>query len=166
MSWDNAPASMVHINAMLRLAVPTIIWGGNYFPLPPAKCILCWDKVQPEDFSLAMCEYAWTNIDKPSKLFRRRVVGYDRQHPTQKPIELMAWCLSHLPQSAGAILDPFAGSLTTVIACIQAGRPCIAIEREASYFWDGVERVDAELNRAPLFEPAPVIQRSLLEERS
>jgi len=162
MDWDESPASREHIEAMLSIEVPSIIWGGNYFPMPPAKCVLCWDKVQPEDFSLAMCEYAWTNIDTPSKLYRRRVVGYDKLHPTQKPTELIEWCFARFQGRREAILDPFMGSGTTGVACVRTGRRFIGIEREPKYFEIAVKRIEAELNRAPLFEAAPKVQRELL----
>lgn len=166
MDWDDAPASMVHIDMLLHRNVPTILWGGNYFPMPPAKCILCWNKLQPEDFSLAMCEYAWTNIDKPSKMFTRRVVGYEKQHPTQKPIDLMVWCLKQILGEWQTAADPFCGSGTTLLAAHQLGKRCIGIEREPAYFDTAVARIHEEIARTALLEPVPKItQRSMFEEQ-
>ncbi len=95
--WDAVPIGAEHISAILRASNHQIIWGGNYFELPPAQCFLVWDKVQPQDFSLAMCEMAWASMQMPAKIYRRRVVGYDKSHPTQKPVELMSWCINLLP---------------------------------------------------------------------
>lgn len=161
MDWDNQPANPRHIEAMLGFGGPVIIWGGNYFELPPTQCLLCWDKVQPENFSLAMCEYAWTNFSKPAKMFRRRVVGYEKHHPTQKPDELMEWCMTHLDHGV-AVLDPFMGSGTTGVACVRTGRKFIGIEKEPKYFDIAVKRIEAELNRAPLFDEPVAVQKELL----
>ena len=88
MDWDDAPPD-ADLIALVRAAAPlSIIWGGNYFDLPPSQCFLIWDKVQPEQFSLAMCEKAWTNMAKPAKMFKRHVVSFEKHHPSQKPIEL------------------------------------------------------------------------------
>ena len=161
MAWDDAPASELHIQTMLALGVPTVIWGGNYFSLPPTKCCFVWDKAQPQDFTLAMCEIAWTNINKPAKLFRRRVVGYDKQHPTQKPVELMEWCIEFA--SGDTICDPFMGSGTTGVACIRLGRRFIGIEKERKYFDIAVKRITDELGKLRLFEKPPkIVQRNLL----
>ncbi|TVQ54029.1 MAG: site-specific DNA-methyltransferase, partial [Spirulina sp. DLM2.Bin59] len=126
--WDNTPADP---SFLLQENVPTIIWGGNYFDLPPAKGFLVWDKKQPEDFTLAMCEQAWTNIDTPAKMFRLSVTSYSKQHPTQKPVELLEWCLKY---AAGKIvLDPFGGSGSTLIAAENAGRDCRMMELSPRY---------------------------------
>jgi hypothetical protein len=95
--WDATPIGAAHVTAILSASNHQIIWGGNYFELPPAQCFLVWDKVQPQDFSLAMCEMAWASMQMPAKMYRRRVVGYEKSHPTQKPVELMAWCINLLP---------------------------------------------------------------------
>ena len=106
-----------------------LLWGGNYFNLPPTQCFLVWDKMQPFNFSSAMCEMAWTNNKSPAKIFQKSVTGYKKDHPTQKPLELMRWCLL-LPWavSANTILDPFMGSGTTLVAAKDLGRKAIGIE--------------------------------------
>lgn len=92
--WDNSPADGQALSLCLSAGTVCVIWGGNYFDLPPTQGFLIWDKVQPENFSSAMCEYAWTNMSRPAKLFRRHVVSYQKFHPTTKPIELMEWCIT------------------------------------------------------------------------
>ena len=90
--WDKAP-SQEFFEELFRVSQNQIIWGGNYFKLPPSRCFVCWDKVQPwENFS--QVEYAWTSFNYPSKLFRYDNRTGDKIHPTQKPVELYAWVLS------------------------------------------------------------------------
>lgn len=129
--WDRIPCDTTTLSAVVGSAAQAIIWGGNYFPLPPSQCFLVWDKVQPEDFSSSMCEMAWTNLEGPAKLFRRRVVGYSKAHPTQKPVELMAWCLGLT--KAGVIIDPLMGSGTTLVAAKELNHKAIGIEIEERY---------------------------------
>lgn len=138
--WDASAPDRDLFELLRRISDQQIIWGGNYFDLPPSQCFLVWDKVQPQDFSLAMCEQAWASFSSPAKLYRRRVVGYEKHHPTQKPVELMEWCLTFLPD--GVVLDPFMGSGTTGVACVKAGRKFIGIEIDEGYFDIAVSRIE------------------------
>jgi site-specific DNA-methyltransferase (adenine-specific) len=147
--WDNLPATDEMISEILKIGKVQIIWGGNYFNLPPARCFLIWDKVQPENFSSAMCEFAWTNIDAPAKIFKRHVVTYEKFHPTTKPLELMTWQILKYTNPGDTILDPFMGSGTTGVACIQTGRKFIGIEKEREYFEIAERRIQNA--QPPLF---------------
>lgn len=138
--WDDSTPTQELISQCISSADHSIVWGGNYFGLPASQCFLVWDKVQPQDFSLAMCEQAWTNLKLPAKLYRQRVTEYSKEHPTQKPVKLMRWCIDFLP-AAQTILDPFMGSGTTGVAAIQAGRSFIGIERDPEYFEVAVRRM-------------------------
>ena len=129
-TWDDAPIGEPEIALLRSAGSEQIIWGGNYFPLPPTQCFLIWDKQQPENFSSSMCEQAWTSLHRPAKLFRKWCVGYDKYHPTQKPEELMAWCLAFVD---GTVCDPFMGSGTTLRAAKDLGRRAIGIEIEEKY---------------------------------
>ena len=129
-NWDAEPVDDSTLAYFNQLAPASIIWGGNYFGLPPAQCFYVWDKKQPEDFSLAMCELAWTNIPGPAKMFRLSVTSYKKDHPTQKPVELLQWCLA---KADGIVLDPFAGSGSTLIACEQTNRHCRMMELDPAY---------------------------------
>lgn len=155
MDWDDSiPAA--DLLDLVRSAAPLqIIWGGNYFDLPPSQHFLVWDKVQPENFSLAMVEQAWSNMAKPAKLFRRHVVSFSKEHPTQKPLELMEWCILQLPADARLILDPFMGSGTTGVAAVRQGRRFMGCEREQAYFDIACRRVSEALKQPQLFAPAP-----------
>lgn len=138
--WDAAPPSADLIAQCIAAGDKVIIWGGNYFALPACQRVLVWDKLQPENFSLAMLEMAWTNIGGPAKLMRHSVTNYSKEHPTQKPVPLMSWCLGFLP-NAETILDPFMGSGTTGVAALQMGRKFIGIEREPRYFEAACRRI-------------------------
>jgi DNA modification methylase len=154
--WDN---SAPDISALTEF--PAIIWGGNYFGLPASERWLSWDKMQA--FSGADFELAWTNLKGPSKVFRMsRIEAYgriDKQHPTQKPIALMEWCLGFLPK-AQTILDPFMGSGTTLVACQRLGRNGTGIELDPEYFDIACKRVDEATRQVDLFieppKPQPV----------
>ena len=132
--WDDATPESELIDMCISLGMQAVVWGGNYFDLPPTQKFLIWDKIQPEDFTLSMVEFAWTNIGGPAKMFRQSVTSYKKEHPTQKPVNLMKWCIEQLPASCDVILDPFMGSGTTGVACVQLGRRFIGIEKEPKYF--------------------------------
>jgi DNA modification methylase len=165
LSWDDNVTSSELINQVRNAAIWQIIWGGNYFDLPPAQHFLIWDKVQPENFSLAMCEQAWTNMSKPAKMFKRHVVSYQKYHPTQKPLELMKWCIEQLPNNCTTILDPFMGSGTTGVACVHFGRKFIGIEIEPKYFEIACRRIEEAYRQGDMFRETPQakpVQEALL----
>jgi DNA modification methylase len=162
--WDQNSANL---SALPN--VPSIIWGGNYFSLPPSRCFLVWDKgagFKGRDF--AECELAWCSFDANARIYRHDPLARgdyrDKQHPTQKPVALMEWCLGFLPD-AETILDPFMGSGTTGVACVNLGRSFIGIEIDPGYFDIAVKRITDAHKQADFFvskpEPRPV-QMSLL----
>jgi len=151
-SWDETPADLTTLPNVL-----SIIWGGNYFDLPPYRAPLVWDKNNAgRDF--ADFELAWTNLDMVARRFVFRPMNMDggKQHPTQKPIVLMEWCLGFLP-NAQTILDPFMGSGTTLVACQRLGRSGIGIELDPDYFEIACKRVDEATRQPDMFvqQPAP-----------
>jgi DNA modification methylase len=150
-SWDDTPANLSSLPD-----VPSIIWGGNYFDLPAHRAPLVWDKNNAgRDF--ADFEMAWTNLNMVARRFVMRPMLMDggKQHPTQKPVALMEWCLGFLPD-AQTVLDPFMGSGTTLVACQKLGRQGIGIEIDPDYFEIACKRVDEAARQPDLFvEPAP-----------
>lgn len=148
--WDSAPASAEQIEHCRAISKWQVFFGGNYFELPPARCWLVWDKLNGEN-DYADCELAWTNLDKAVRriqfLWHGMLRGEkgDREHPTQKPVEVMRWAISHLPQDAHAIADPFMGSGTTGVACVRTGRKFLGIEKEPKYFDIARRRISDEL---------------------
>lgn len=150
MEWDaEAPAPWV-FGLMQEKAKHLIVWGGNYFDLPPSQTFLVWDKMQPENFSLAMCEQAWCSFKKPAKMHRLSVTSYEKEHPTQKPVRLMEWCISHAPE-AESICDPYMGSGTTGVAAANMGKRFVGIERERKYFDVACERLERARAQGSLF---------------
>jgi DNA modification methylase len=132
--WD---ASAPDLAPLLAADVPTIIWGGNHFPLPPSRAWLVWDK-KNGNTSYADCELAWTNLDMPVRKFvkhwggdKARETHERRYHPTQKSLEVMHWCLGFL--EPGVVFDPYAGSGTTLLAARNIGRKAVGVEIEERY---------------------------------
>jgi DNA modification methylase len=165
--WDDSVPDKAVFDTLRAMSRHQIIWGGNYFDLPPSKCFLVWDKIQPEQFSLAMAEMAWTNVNSPAKIFRWKSMsingGAPKAHPTQKPHDLMGWCLGFLPK-AQTILDPFMGSGTTLVACAKLGRKGIGIEIDPGYFDIACRRVEEAYRQPDMFieRPAAPVQETLL----
>lgn len=152
--WDANPINAECLKLVRAVSAEQIIWGGNYFALPPSRGFLVWDKRQPQDFSLAMCEQAWWSRDANAKVFSKSVLGYEKSHPTQKPVALMEWCLGFLPD-AETILDPFMGSGTTLVACAKLGRKGIGIEVDEDYFNIACKRVEDAYRQPDLFVAPP-----------
>jgi DNA modification methylase len=141
--WDKTRPPKDCFDQMIRVGKTVIIWGGNYFTdyLPPTQQWLIWDKGQ-RDFSLADGELAWSNQDKAVRIFsypRAAMLKENGLHPTQKPIALMKWCIELA--AAGTILDPFMGSGTTGVACVQTGRDFIGCEIDEKYFDIAIKRI-------------------------
>jgi site-specific DNA-methyltransferase (adenine-specific)/modification methylase len=157
-----------------------LIWGGQYFAdvLPKADGWLTWCKrpsvgFQDDARSYAQTELAWRDWGKSQFMVHvwdggKRAGNADNRtfcHPSQKPIEVMEWCLRQLPDDARTILDPFMGSGTTGVACVKLGRKFIGIEREPTYFDIACRRIEAAYKQPDLFIPSPspkLIQEALL----
>jgi DNA modification methylase len=136
-NWDVPPASGT-IKAIQGVAPQWIIWGGNYFAtaLPNTNCVLVWDKMNGEN-PYADIELAWTNFTITSRIFRLQWIGASvpdkMEHPTQKSVALMRWCIGLAPNEPQIILDPFMGSGTTLRAAKDLNRKAIGIEIEERY---------------------------------
>lgn len=157
-AWDSERPPADIFDAMLACSDNQIIWGGNYFTdlLPPTMQWLVWDKGQ-RDFSLADCEFAWSSQQKAARIFnyaRGKAVLDGKEHPTQKPIAVMKWCLGFVPKAL-SILDPFMGSGTTGVAAVQMGRNFIGIEREPKYFDIACKRIEDAQRQGDFFVAPP-----------
>lgn len=144
--WDLKPADEFLIQLGLSISHSAIIWGGNYFNLPPSRRWLIWDKCDPNS-DFASAELAWTNLDGVVKTFamsRKRNSLMGGQHPTQKPLGLMVWCMEFVPD-ANTVLDPFMGSGTTLRAAKDLGRKAIGIEIEERYCEIAAKRMAQEV---------------------
>lgn len=142
-SWDDAIPDKEYFDQLFRVSKNQIVWGGNYFGLPPTQGFIIWNKVQPENFSLAMCEYAWSSIQSPAKIWTRSVLAEkDKIHPTQKPVDLYKWILSKYAESGAKILDTHLGSGSIAIACWDMGFDLTAYEIDKEYFDAACKRLD------------------------
>ena len=152
-NWDSfAPQKAVDL--AISLAKNSIVWGGNYFVLEPKRGWLIWDKMQ--NHTSGHAELAWTTLDVPIRSFaysRAQLSTEQKQHPTQKPIGLMAWCIDLADSEI--ILDPFMGSGTTGVAAIQMGRKFIGIEREPKYFEIACNRIEQASKQVDMFIESP-----------
>lgn len=155
--WDGKRPSAEVFRLILSSAPEQIIWGGNYFAdlLPPSMRWLVWDKGQRINQSDG--ELAWTSQQAALRITEKNRVALlleGAQHPTQKPVALMEWCLGFLPEAV-TILDPFMGSGTTLVACQRLGRHGTGIELDPDYFEIACRRVEEVVRNPPLFIPEP-----------
>jgi len=168
--WDDETLE-THLQAARDVSNLQIVFGGNYYHLPPSSCWLVWNKLNGNN-DFADCELAWTNLTcavrKIDCLWNGmiRCERTPRVHPTQKPIEVMLWSADFL-KSNRPILDPFMGSGTTGVACVRLGRRFIGIEIDPGYFETAKKRIKDELRRVAFLEPKKrEVQRSLLGAES
>ena len=167
-SWDGK-INQSAINMCRERSTFQIIFGGNFYDLPPTSCWLVWDK-QNGGIDFADCELAWTNLQKAVRRIYWRWNGMIRkgddvrEHPTQKPVGVMEWCIDHLPPDAQTILDPFMGSGTTGVACAKLGRKFIGIEIDPKYFDIACKRIEDAYKQGDLFieQPKPPKQEAML----
>ena len=136
-TWDANRPPPESFAWMLSVSSVVVLWGGNYFTdlVPPTMGWLVWDKGQRE-FSLADCEMAWTSRQKAARVItysRGAAVKDGKEHPTQKPIAVMVWTIERTCEDIATVLDPYAGSGTTLIACAETGRVARCIELDPTY---------------------------------
>jgi len=140
--WDKSIPPNEYFKELVRVSKHQVIWGGNYFDLPPTQNYIIWDKVQPHDFSLAMCELAWCSIQKPIKRFTYSVLRErNKIHPTQKPVALYKWLLTNYAKEGDLILDTHVGSASSLIACHDLGFDAVGFELDPDYYKASLERL-------------------------
>lgn len=153
-AWDVAPGEE-YFKELFRVSRNQIIWGGNYFSLPPTRCFLVWRKLTiSESFTMAMAEYAWTSFFDNAKVFECAPQGKaddKRFHPTQKPVELYRWIFSRYAKPGDKILDTHLGSGSSRIAAYDAGLDFWGYEIDPVYFAKEEERFNAYASQLNLF---------------
>ena len=150
--WDNAIPTKEYFDELFRVSKNQIIWGGNYFDLPPTQGFYIWDKKQPHDFSLAMCEMAWSSLQKPAKMWSLSVLKErNKIHPTQKPVQLYEWLLMNNAEQGFEILDTHLGGGSIAIACHNLGYNLTACEIDEQYFKDATERLRIAQSQLTMF---------------
>ena len=170
--WDSRPSKQM-LDLVIASGEKWVIWGGNYFAsdLGDCKGPLLWNKLTGNN-SYADGELAWSNVTGTLRILNHQWCGAFKDsergeravHPTQKPIEVMKWCIDFVPK-AKTILDPFMGSGTTGVAAIQLGRKFTGIEREPKYFDIACQRIEQAYAQGVLFEPEQPkqVQTTLME---
>jgi site-specific DNA-methyltransferase (adenine-specific) len=150
--WDTAP-NKEYFRELFRVSKNQIIWGGNYFDLPPTRGFIIWDKKQPfPNFSAA--EYAWTSFQVPSKIFVKpatRTGDKIKIHPTQKPVKLYEFCLMNFAEKNDKILDTHIGSGSIAIACHNLHFDLTACEINKEYYQDAIKRIEQHKQQIRLF---------------
>ena len=155
-SWDVAPRPD-YFKELFRVSKKVIIWGGNYFGLPANRNFIVWRKLTiSESFSMAMVEYAWTNIWGNAKWFECAPQDKNRFHPTQKPAALYRWLLKNYAQRGWQILDTHLGSGTHALACIDMGFDLTACEIDEFYCSESIKMIRNHLTQGTIpFDEAP-----------
>jgi len=151
--WNNIKPASEYFEELFRVSKSQIIWGANNFSLPPSEYFIIWDKVNPFEFSFAMCEQAWTNIKKPAKIFayNSQSESASRIHPTQKPVALYEWLLTHYAKQGDRILDTHLGSGSSRIAAYNLGFDFVGCEIDKDYFDAQERRFAAHTAQTSLF---------------
>lgn len=153
--WDIAPPPE-YFKELARVSKNQIIWGGNYFALPPTRCFLVWEKLTiSENFTMAMAEYAWTSFNDNAKIFKCAPQGdgkMARIHPTQKPVELYKWIFDRYAKKGDKILDTHLGSGSSRIAAFYAGLDFVGCEISKVYYDMAEKRFKERTAQMGLFE--------------
>lgn len=158
--WDNSVPSIDYFRELCRISKEQIIWEGNYYfdILGNSKGLICWYKHQPVD-NFADCEYAWTSIDKPAKVFDYPYYGNidgntsasKRIHPTQKPVQLYKWLLRNYATPDMKILSTHVGSGSDIIAFEDFGCEYVGYEIDKDYYDSATKRINEHKAQIRLF---------------
>lgn len=151
--WDKKAPDENYFDELFRVSKNQIIWGANYFSMPPCNCFLIWDKgetIYGRNFS--ECEFAWTSLDKVTRIFKYSPNQSNRIHPTQKPIALYEWILGRYAKDGDIILDTHVGSANSLIACHNTNHKFVGFELDKYYYKISKERLDRETAQMNLFD--------------
>ena len=164
LDWDVAPPQE-YFDELMRISKNQIIWGGNYFYLPPTRCFLVWRKLSiSESFTMAMAEYAWTSFNGNAKVFECAPQGKKtdmRFHPTQKPLELYAWIYRMFAKAGDKVFDSMMGSQSSRIAAYHAGLDFYGCEIDKHYFTEGNKRFEKMCLGKEVVAGHDIVQQSL-----
>lgn len=150
--WDNEPPDDTYFNELFRVSKNQIIWGGNYFYLPPTYHFIFWDKLTPDGLSFSDGEYAWTSYNMANRKYVMRNVYDGKIHPTQKPVRLYEWLyMKYLPEG-GKVIDTHLGSGSNRIAAHKMGNiDFIGYEIDKEYFDASEKRYKYFTSQTTLF---------------
>jgi len=150
--WDKSIPADEYFEELLRVSKNQIIWGGNYFHLPPTRGFIIWDKGEMMyGRSFAECEFAWTSFDASARIYKLNPTQLDRIHPTQKPIKLYKWLLTNYAKQGDKIIDTHVGSASSLIACYEYGFDFIGFEIDKDYYEAAQKRLQAVMSQISMF---------------
>jgi site-specific DNA-methyltransferase (adenine-specific) len=152
-NWDDSIPSEKYFKELFRVSKNQIIWGGNYFPLPPSRCFIVWDKTIHGN-SYADADFAWSSFDSPARIYKENIsitTSEGRIHPTQKSIKLYKWLLYKYAKENDKILDTHLGSGSIAIACHDYGFELTACELDKEYYNKAIQRIINHTNQTKLF---------------
>ncbi len=151
--WDNEIPTKEYFNELFRVSNNQIIWGGNYFDLPPCGKFIIWDKEIPKGLSFSDCEYAWTSFKGANKIFRYSAYRdkSEKFHPTQKPPTLYDYCLMNFAKDGNKILDTHLGSGSIAIACHNLGFDLEGYELDKDYYDAAKKRLQEHQSQLRMF---------------
>jgi len=149
--WDDETPDDQFFTELFRISKNQIIWGGNYFWLPPCQHFIFWDKLVAEGMSFSDGEFAWTSFDRAIKKFTMRNITGDKIHPTQKPVALYKWLLKHYSEPGFNIFDSHLGSGSHAIACHDFKLEMTACEIDSEYYNNAVKRLQNHVSQTVLF---------------
>lgn len=161
-TWDNETMHDLPWLLEQSRAPVQIVWGGNYYSLPPSRGWLCWYKPDAPP-SMGHFELAWTNQDMLPRLFQHSISATNPErvaHPTQKPVALMSKCIDVLANKPQTVLDFCMGSGSTGVAAVRMGLSFIGIEKNPEYFALACKRIEDAQRQVDMFV-APPIHESL-----
>ena len=151
--WDSDTPSEQYFKELFRVSKNQIIWGGNYFDLPPCGKFIIWDKEIPKGLSFSDCEYAWTSFKGANNMFRYSAYRNksEKFHPTQKPPQLYDYCLMNFAKEGDKILDTHLGSGSIAIACHNLGYDLTACELDKDYYNAAMKRITQHKQQLRIF---------------
>lgn len=149
--WDNDTPDDDYFDELFRVSKNQIIWGGNYFWLPPCRHFIFWDKLVADGMSFSDGEFAWTSFDRAIRKFTFRNITNDKIHPTQKPVELYKWLLHNYAQDGMKIIDTHLGSGSIALACYEYGINLVGCEIDKVYFDNAFKRYNNHISQTKLF---------------
>jgi len=164
--WDNKPPSAEYFSELMRVSENQIIFGGNYFPLPPSRGFFVWDKCQPEGVDQAMCELIWTSLDVSAKIVRESIqqLQNSRFHPTQKPEPLYRWLLKNYAKQGDLILDTHVGSASSLVVFEEMGFEYVGYELDKDYYRDSTARLERFRAQPKLFTGTEIFKATQGEQ--
>ena len=155
-NWDKSAPTSSYFNELFRVSKNQIIWGGNYFDLPPTRTVIAWDKMVAIP-TMSQIEIAWTSFDSPARMVKINNTDVSRFHPTQKPIKLYTWLLKNYAKTGDKILDTHGGSMSSVIAAIKGGFYITCFEIDKDYYEKAKERIENFISQENMFAEKPTI---------